>query len=179
MFFYYLLILAVLAFIYLFWPLYVRLTESLGAPFVPSEPRVVAKMLKMADVKRGDSVYDLGSGDGRVVIAAALMGAKAYGVEISLLKVIYSRIWVRVLGLQKNAKIIHANLFNADLNKADVVIVFLTQEANDRLSTKLSNELKKDAKIVSYAFDMEGFKRKKININLGAKYGPLYLYTKE
>jgi len=160
------------------WFPYVIRTTKFGAPFVPMEPLVVERIVKLAKVKKGDVFYDLGSGDGRLVIAAALRGAKAYGIEIDRLRVLYSRAWIRVLRLSKNAKIIQKNFFEVDFADADVVCLFLLQKTNQKLKDKFEKELKPGTRIISYAFDFEGWKPTRVDFNEGSTFGPIYLYEK-
>jgi len=146
-----------------------------GAPWVPLEPFVIQNIMDMSKVKEGDIFYDLGSGDGRVVIAAALRGAKAYGVEIDPFRVLYSRICIFLFGLTGRAKIIQGDIFKIDLSNVDVVTTYLLQETNDKLFSKLDKELKEGARIVSSAFNYPKLKPITVNPN-GPIYGPLYLY---
>ena len=146
-----------------------------GAPFVPLEPEVVESMMNLADIKSGDIFYDLGSGDGRLVIAAALRGAKAYGIEIDPFRVLYSRICIFVFGLSRRAKIIQKDMFSVDLSNADVITTYLLQETNEKLFPKFINELKEGTRIVSGAFTYPKLKPIIIDEN-GPIYGPLYLY---
>jgi SAM-dependent methyltransferase len=158
----------------LWWP-YITRTTKHGAPFVAMEPEVVERVMKLAEVKKGDVFYDLGSGDGRLVIAAALHGAKAYGVEIDRLRVVYSITWIYLLRLRKQAKIIHKDMFKVSLKKADVVSLYLLEETNERLKRKLKKELKKGARVVATGFVVPGWKPEKID-SRGTIYGPIYLY---
>lgn len=146
-----------------------------GAPWVPLEPFVIQNIMDMAKIKKGDIFYDLGSGDGRVVIAAALRGAKAYGVEIDSFRVWYSRICIFLFGLTGRAKIIQGDIFKIDLSNADVITTYLLQETNDKLFPKLDKELKEGARIISSAFNYPKLKPITINPN-GPIYGPIYLY---
>lgn len=160
---------------WLLWQLYTRSTIDDGAPFVPLAPEIVNRVVCLAEIKNGEVFYDLGSGDGRIVIAAALKGARAYGIEVSLLKVWYSRLWLFFLGLSKNAKIIHKNIFETDLSSANIISLYLLQETNDKLQEKLEKELKPGTKVISIAFDFPGWKPIKIDPN-GPVYGPIYIY---
>lgn len=150
-------------------------TTKFGAPWVPLEPHVITNVLKMAQVKPGDIVYDLGSGDGRVVIAAAHLGARAYGVEIDPFRVWYSRFCIFLFGLNKHATIIHKSIYDVDLSQANIVTTYLLQETNDKLFPKLNKELKPGTRIVSSAFNYPKLKPVAINPD-GPIYGPLYLY---
>ncbi|MHC1767745.1 MAG: cyclopropane-fatty-acyl-phospholipid synthase family protein [Verrucomicrobiia bacterium] len=120
--------------------------------FVPTPEDIVARMLALAEIGPSDVVYDLGSGDGRIVAAAAqLYGSKAVGYEIEEELVAQSRDLVRETGVEKLARIEHADLFTADLSEADVVAVYLPPEALARL-VPLLQELKPGARIVSHQF---------------------------
>ena len=140
------------------------LTYLFGAPWVPTPKKIVRKMLTMAEVKPGEVVYDLGSGDGRIVmIAANEFGANAVGLEINPLWVL----WNKLISLRsRNVKIIWANFFNVDLGKADVVTLYLWQDTNDRLKSKLEKELKRGSRVVSHAFIFNGWAPDKIDNKL-------------
>jgi predicted RNA methylase len=150
-------------------------TSHLGAPFVPLEPDVVSRIMNLVKIKKGDIYYDLGSGDGRMVIAAALLGAKAYGVEIDPWRVWYSRFCIFIFGLSGRAKIIQQDIFNVNLSSANVVTTYLLQETNDKIFSKLAKELKPGTRVLSSAFNFPKWKPVKIHPN-GPIYGPLYLY---
>jgi predicted RNA methylase len=151
-------------------------TTPNGAPWVPLEPFVIQNITDMAKIKKGDIFYDLGSGDGRVVIAAALCGATAYGIEIDPYRVLYSRICIFLFGLSGRAKIIHQDIFKVNLSNANIIHTYLLQETNEKLFTKFENELQEGTKIVSSAFTYPKLKPITINQN-GPIYGPLYLYS--
>ena len=113
------------------------------APYVTSPQRVVDRMLEMAGVKPGELVYDLGCGDGRVLITAAQRyNARAVGVEINdkLVKLASDRI--AHLNLQDRAKVIHGDLMEADLSGADVVVLYLMTGSNSAIRPKLEKSLK-------------------------------------
>ena len=158
----------------LLWFPYVTQTTKTGAPFVPMEPDVVERVINLAQIKPGEVFYDLGSGDGRLVIAAAMRGARAYGVEIDFLRVWYSRAWLKLLRF-KNAQIIRKNIFEVDLSGADVVCLYLLQETNEKIQAKLKKELKPGTRVVSVAFTFPGWKPVKVDPR-GTVYGPIYLY---
>jgi predicted RNA methylase len=158
-----------------FWVPYVMRTTKKGAPFVPLEPEVVEEVMKLAQIKKDDVFYDLGSGDGRLVLAAALRGAKeAYGIEIDPLRVFYSRLWLKIMRCQ-NAKILKQNIFETNLSGATVVTLYLLQETNDKLAEKLKKELPKGARVISIAFSLPGWEPVKVS-PIGPIYGPVYLY---
>lgn len=145
------------------------------APFVPMEAAVVKRVMEIANVGPGDTFYDLGSGDGRLVIAAAMRGAKAVGVEISPSRVWYSRVLIFILRLGAKAEIFHGDLFKTDLREATVVHLYLLPKTNEELKEKLLNELKKDVRLVTVGFPISGFKLAKED-ERGTIYGPIRLY---
>ena len=145
------------------------------APFVPTDADVVKRVMDLAEVGEKDVFVDLGSGDGRMVVAAAMRGARAVGVESNWFKVLYSRLVIKILGLTDLAKIISTNIFDHDLSGATVVNLYLLQETNDKIQTKLENELKKGTKVVSVAFEFKNWKPIRVE-KKGVIYGPLRLY---
>ncbi|MEK7182660.1 MAG: methyltransferase domain-containing protein [Patescibacteria group bacterium] len=171
------LILALLLLALFFLLPYLRSGAKFGAPFVPMEREVVSRVMKLAEVGPGKTFYDLGSGDGRLVIAAAMRGAKAVGVEIDTIRVLYSRFWLRILGLS-NAQIIKGNLFEQDLQDADIVSLYLLEETNKKLRPKLEKELKPGTLVIATGFKIPGWKPIKIDPK-GTAYGPIYLYKKQ
>jgi len=118
-------------------------------------------MLAIAAVKKGDVVYDLGSGDGRVVIAAAKKyGVKAVGFEIDPGLVKLAQENVRQQGVEKLVEIRQQDFMTADLSKATVVTLYLSYDGNAALQPKLMHELRPGARVVSYTFDMPGWEPK-------------------
>lgn len=170
------LILALLLLALFFLLPYLRSGTKHGAPFVPMEQEVVSRVMKLAEVGKGVTFYDLGSGDGRLVIAAAMRGAKAVGVEIDTIRVLYSRFWLRILGLH-SAKIIKGNLFEQDLQDADIISLYLLEETNKKLRPKLEKELKPGTLVVATGFQIPGWEPVKVDPK-GTAYGPIYLYRK-
>lgn len=146
-----------------------------GAPFVALEDNVVAAVIRLADIRPGETFYDLGSGDGRLVIAAALQGAIAYGIEIDPLRVWYSRICIFLFGLGRRATIIQRNIFDVDLSRADVITAYLLPETNLLLQPKLKKEIKKSARVIGIAFPFPQWHPDAIDSH-GPVYGPLYVY---
>ena len=125
--------------------------------FVPTPEEVVTKMLDLAKVKKGDVVYDLGCGDGRIVVAAAKRGAKATGWDINPVRVREAKENVKKNKVEANAKILHDDIFTLDLSGADVITLYLLPSLNVKLIPQLE-KLKPGARIVSHDFDMEGVK---------------------
>jgi len=136
-------------------------------PFVPTTAQAVQAMLKLADVKRTDTVYDLGCGDGRIVIAAAKdFGARAVGIDIDPVRIREANENAKKAGVQNRVKFIEEDLFKADFHEATVVTLFLLPQVNLQLKPKLMKELKPGTRIVSNTFDMGDWKPdKEFNVN--------------
>ncbi len=136
-----------------------RPNSELVAPYVATPIPVVKKMLELARVTSADTVYDLGSGDGRIVIAAAQkFGARAVGVELDDKLARESSERLATLGLRSRASILHANLFSTDLRPATVVTLFLWKDVNERLRPFLEKGLKPGTRIVSHDFAVPGWR---------------------
>jgi hypothetical protein len=161
--------------VFVFYQGWVGYTQGSGAPYIVTPPDVVERIVDIADVGSNDVVYDLGSGDGRVVIAAAMKGAKAIGIETDLLRVIYSRLWIKLLRLDNKAKVIHGDIYKTKVTGATVVTCYLLPETHRKLEKKFKGELGKGTKIVAVAFELPGLKPEKVDPR-GVIYGPLYLY---
>ncbi|MGZ5436540.1 MAG: SAM-dependent methyltransferase [Pyrinomonadaceae bacterium] len=145
------------------------------APFVPSMWEITEAMLKLAKVHKGDVVYDLGSGDGRVVIMAAeKFDARGVGVEMDPALITESRINARKAGVARRVRFIQQDLFKTDISRATVVTLYLRQEVNLRLRPKLLRELKAGTRVVSNSFDMGDWKPDKVTDVRG---NPVYLWT--
>src|SRR6516225_5006650 len=127
-------------------------------PFVPSPQEVVDKMIDLAGVKEGDVVYDLGSGDGRIVITAAKKGAKAVGFDIDGDLVKESRANIQKAGLQSSAEIRQQDILTVDLSGASVVTMYLLPDVNLKLRPHILSQMKPGSRVVSHAFDMGDWK---------------------
>jgi len=128
-------------------------------PFVPTTDEAVHSMLKLADVKKTDVVYDLGCGDGRIVIAAAKdFGARAVGIDINPVRIKEARENARKAGVEKLVRFEENDLFRADIHEASVVTLFLLSHINLKLRPKLIEELKPGTRVVSNTFDMGDWK---------------------
>jgi SAM-dependent methyltransferase len=122
--------------------------------FVPTPMAAVERMIAMADIKTGELVYDLGCGDGRIVVAAAQRyGVRAVGVDINPERVVESRANAVAAGVENLVSIRQADIFTLDLSEADVVFTYLTPRLNQRLMPQL-RKLKPGSRIISYEFDM-------------------------
>ena len=152
------------------------------APFVATPTSVVRQMLILAELKPDETLYDLGSGDGRAVIMAAKdFGATSVGVELrdDLTKRALTNI--NDLNLNDKTKIIQKDIFDVDLSAANVVFLYLTTSANERIKPKLESELKPGTRIVSHDYEILGWKAKKVdnfceNPKLGYPSHTLYVY---
>ena len=123
--------------------------------YVPTPQPVVEAMLKLADVKSGDLLYDLGSGDGRIPITAAkVYGVRAVGIDIDPERIAEAKANAEAAGVTGRVTFRQADLFETDLRNADVVTLYLLQSLNERLRPKLLRELKPGSRIVSHAFSM-------------------------
>jgi SAM-dependent methyltransferase len=132
-------------------------TNAKGAPWVPTSRQVICRMLEMAELRPGEVVYDLGCGDGRVLITAARsFGARAIGVEVDLFRYLWSVFAVTLRGLWSRVKVIRGDLFSVDLGEADVIFTFLLQDTNERLKDKLRRELRPGTRIISNIFSFPG-----------------------
>jgi predicted RNA methylase len=124
-----------------------------GAPWIPSRMKKVREMLSLAEIKPGEIVYDLGCGDGRIIIRAVRKyQAKAVGIEINFVLYLWCQFLISVLRLRKMVKLIYGNFFKEDLSNADIVICYLLQNTNDKLENKLICELKSSARVISNSF---------------------------
>lgn len=124
--------------------------------YVPTPPEVVAAMLEVAKVGRGDIVYDLGSGDGRIVVAAVkdFGAARGTGIDIDPTRVSEANENARLAGVVDRVQFLNQDLFETDLREATVVTLYLLPSLNLRLRPKLLAELKPGSRIVSHSFDM-------------------------
>jgi phospholipid N-methyltransferase len=143
-------------------------------PFVPSPQVVVDKMVELVGVKQGDVVFDMGSGDGRIVIAAAKKGAKAIGFEIDGDLVKESRENIRRAGVQDLAEIRQQDILTVDFSPASVVTMYLLPDVNLKLKPNLLSQLKPGSRIVSHAFDMGDWKPERVERVEGRT---IYLWT--
>jgi precorrin-6B methylase 2 len=143
-------------------------------PFVPTPQEVVDKMIELGGVKKGDTVYDLGSGDGRIVITAAKKGARAVGFEIDpdLLK--ESRENIKKAGVQDLAEIRQQDILTVDLSAANVVTMYLLPDVNMKLRPNVLSQMKPGSRVVSHAFDMGDWKPDKTERVNGRT---IYLWT--
>jgi SAM-dependent methyltransferase len=125
-------------------------------PYVPTPPLVVDAMLDTAGVHEGDVLYDLGCGDGRIVIAAAKrFGVRGVGIDIDPARIEEANANAKAAGVTKLVEFREQNLFDVDLSEATVVTLYLLPEVNRKLRPKLLRELHPGTRVVSHAFDMD------------------------
>ena len=154
------------------------------APFVPSPTTVVEYMLKLADLKAGEVLFDMGSGDGRTVIMAAkTFGARGVGIEMREDLAKKAMCSIHEHGLDDLVTIMNADMFTVNLTSADVVYLYLTTSANEKIKPKLERDLKKGARVVSHDYEVVGWRPEKIdkfceNPPLGYPSHTIYLYRK-
>lgn len=130
--------------------------------FVPTPQEVVEDMLRLANVKAGDVLYDLGSGDGRIAITAAKMyGVRAVGIDIDPARIREANENARKAGVEKLVQFRQADLFQSDFREATVVTLYLLPDLNVKLRPKLWAELKPGSRVVSHQFDMGDWKPEK------------------
>ena len=124
--------------------------------FVPTHEEAAAVMMRLAGVTKSDVVYDLGCGDGALVIAAAKLGARAVGIDIDPKRIAEATVNVRAAGVQDRVTLIRGDIFDATLTIRDatVVTLYLLQTLNERLAPRLKRELTPGTRVVSHAFTM-------------------------
>ena len=153
------------------------------APYYPTPETIVDNMLRLGGLKAGEKMYALGSGDGRIVIAAARkFHAEAVGVELDIDLCKQSTAKILKLGLDRNAHIVNGDLLKQDYSSADLVTVYLLPDAvNNKVQPLLDKQLKKGARIVAKDFDFRNWTPEKVdNIadDVEGRSHTLYLYRK-
>lgn len=147
------------------------------APYVNSPARVVERMLELANIKPGETVFDLGCGDGRILIAAVQKyQAKAVGIEISPKVVAQANANIEKAKLTGQARVIQGDLLKADLTGADVVTIYLTTSFNEELRPRLEKFLKPGARVVSHDYSVPGWKPTMVVEAEGRQKHSIYLY---
>jgi SAM-dependent methyltransferase len=140
-------------------PLAAQWEESGDVPYVPTPPEVVEAMLKLGGVKKTDVVYDLGCGDGRIVVMAAQkFGARAVGVDINPERIKEAQANAKEAGVTGRVEFRQGSFFDADIKDATVVTLYLLSSINLKLRPKLLKDLKPGTRIVSHSFDMGDWK---------------------
>jgi len=152
------------------------------APYYPTPLTVVEKMLDLGGLKADEKMFDLGSGDGRIVIMAAQKyRADATGIEMVDDLYHQSMEKIRSLGLHKTARIIHGDIFKQDYSPADMITVYLLPTSNDKIRPLLEKQLKKGTRVVSHDFPFSGWTAEKeitIDDDGEGRSHTLYLYRR-
>ena len=134
-------------------------STAVGAPWLPTPKSKVRKMLEFAKVQAGDVVYDLGSGDGRIIIMAAEeFGAQSVGIEADPIRQRWSRLMIRRHRLKDKVSVLRGNFFNFNIGDATVVTLYLGAGVNNKLRDKLATELKPGTRIISHHFILKDWK---------------------
>lgn len=150
--------------IYLFFGLTIFISKFWGAPWVISTKKAIHQMLTLARVQPGETVLDLGAGDGRVIITAIKeYQANGIGIEIDPFRCLLANFFLLRRGLSKSGKVIWGNIFTAQFPDADVITLFLTREANLKLKPLLEKQLKPGTRIVSNGYTIPGWTASKID----------------
>ena len=149
------------------------------APYVGTPVPVVERMLELANLRTGETVYDLGCGDGRVLIVAAQKHRmKAVGVELSERLATSTTETLKKLGLSDLASVIHGDLMDVDLSGADVVTIYLLRDSNDLLRPKLEKSLRAGARIISHDYEIRGWRPTTVErIEASKREHKIYVYT--
>jgi len=155
-----------------------RISPDNLAPFVPTPEPVVERMLEAAELKPGETLYDLGCGDGRILFTAAQkFGAFAVGVELSAKLVKETTDKANALGLGKQIKVVEGNLLDVNLRPADVVTIYLMRLSNERLKPNLRKQLKPGARVVSHDYEIMGWRPDRVEkIMVHQRAHTIYVY---
>jgi len=150
----------------------------LAAPWVPLWKKDVLRMLKLAQIKPEEMVYDLGAGDGRIItMAAKEFGARSVGFEMAILPYFLAYIRISLLGLRGRAALKFRNFYDQNLGEADVICTFLSPQAMQKLKPKFEKEAKPGCRIVSFAFSIPGW-APVITDRPDKKTTPIFLYQR-
>jgi ubiquinone/menaquinone biosynthesis C-methylase UbiE len=154
---------------------WVVVPPDLDGPYVPTEHNVAEGMLKLAGVKPTDVVYDLGCGDGRIVIMAAKnFGAHGVGVDIDPVRIQEARANAKLYNVENLVRFEEGDLFHVDLQDATVITLYLLPHSNLRLRPKLLSDLKPGSRVVTHSFSMGEWEPEKEEEVDGAA---IYLWT--
>jgi precorrin-6B methylase 2 len=149
---------------------------NLDVAYIPTPKDIVRRMLQLASLRRGEHLFDLGAGDGRIIIEAVRdFGARAVGVEVDPERI--TRIRERLKSTGTQAELIQADLFEVNLSSADVITIYLSPSANAKLAPKLKAELKVGTRVVSLDYVLPDWvPDREVEINTSGMKRKLYLY---
>ncbi len=142
------------------------------APWVPTTTKFIRKMLTFADLQPNEILYDLGCGDGRILLTAARdFKARAVGIELNPLLFALTRFRIFLHQLNDKVQVQWGNIFLRDISKANIVVMYLLQQTNNKMQEKLKNELRPGTRVLSYVFNFSDWEPLKVD-----KENKLYLY---
>ena len=145
-----------------------------GGPFVPTPMKAVEKVLKYAEIKKGNQLYDIGAGDGRFLnVSTKKYGANAVGFELD--PFVYTLARIKQMFFGWKGKMIRSNFLKHDISDADIVICYMLPRTLAKFQSKFDKELKKGTKVVSYAFHIGSWEPKKIIPKKG-KISKIFIY---
>ncbi|MDZ7660576.1 class I SAM-dependent methyltransferase [Fodinibius sp.] len=150
--------------------------QDLDVPYVPTPDNVVERMLDITDVESSDYVIDLGSGDGRIVIAAAKRGASGHGIDLDPKRIAEARENARNEGVDDQIMFMKGDIFDTDFSEASVITMYLLPSVNKKLRPELIEKLQPGTRVVSHSFDMGSWKadKKVVVINDGRSHDIYY-----
>jgi SAM-dependent methyltransferase len=145
-----------------------------SAPWIPTGKKEIERFLEIAEIKKGEKIYDLGCGDGRILFASAKKGAEAKGLEIALFPFLLASLFRVFQKNRKNIKIIYRDIFRADFSDADIVYFFLLPKTYPKIKEKLEKEMKKGARVITFIWPVEGWTP--VKVGKEEKRSNFYLY---
>jgi SAM-dependent methyltransferase len=162
-----------------FYPQDLTTTSKSIAPFVPSPMDVVSMILELAELEPDKVLYDLGCGDGRIVLAAAKdFGSRAVGVDLNAMLINEARNRAEKLGFGDEARFIEGDMFEVDLRPADVVVMYLLTSANEKVRPKLESELRLGARVITHDFPIMNWRcQRRLDFRSESGKHTLYLYV--
>jgi len=151
---------------------------DLDVVYIPTPKNIVRQMLSLAGLRKGENLYDLGAGDGRILVEAVRgFGAKGTGVEIDPERI--QRLRERLQSTGVTANVIQEDLMSVDVSPADVIAIYLSDSVNKKLAKKLERELKAGTRVVSLDYAIPGWRsEKEVSVNSGGLERKLFLYRR-
>lgn len=152
--------------------------QDLDVPYVPTPQDVVDRMLELADVKPGDYVIDLGSGDGRIVISAARMGAIGHGIDLDPERIKEARANAEEQGVDDRVMFLREDIFETDFSDANVITMYLLTSVNRELRPRLLESLEPGTRLVSHSFDMGDWEAdREVSVDAGSGTHRIYYWV--
>lgn len=154
------------------------IAQDLDVPYVPTPDNVVERMLDLTDVESSDYVIDLGSGDGRIVIAAAKRGASGHGIDLDPERIAEARENAKKNGVADQIMFMEGNIFDTDFSEASVITMYLLPSVNKKLRPELIEKLQPGTQVVSHSFDMGSWKAdKKVVVKNNGRSHDVYYWV--